>query len=144
MQYALGLVETKGLVGAIEAADAMVKAAEVSILNRELVEGGIVIVKVYGEVGAVRAAVSAGATAAGRVGHLLGSHIIPRPDNQIDGILVDENTVSINSSGLEAMTVTQLRQHVRTLGDTFPLQGREISRANKQQLLAAIAQFEQS
>jgi microcompartment protein CcmL/EutN len=84
---ALGLVETRGLVGAIEAADAMVKAAEVELLGREYVEAGLVTVMVRGEVGAVRAAVEAGAAAAGRVGELVSVHVIPRPFDDVEGIL---------------------------------------------------------
>lgn len=143
MKQALGLVETKGLVGAIEAADAMAKAAEVRILNKELVEGGIVIVKIVGEVAAVKSSVDAGASAAARVGELLGSHVIPRPDPQLDAILQDENLPQIPKSSpsipddFEDMTVQQLRQEARAYGDDFPIQGREISKANKGTLVEA-------
>lgn len=143
MKQALGLIETKGLVGAIEAADAMAKAAEVRILNKELVEGGIVIVKIVGEVAAVKASVDAGAAAAARVGELLGSHVIPRPDPQLDAILQDENLpqtqISLPSipKDFEGMTVQQLRQEARAFGDDFPIQGREISKANKGTLVNA-------
>jgi ethanolamine utilization protein EutM len=84
---ALGLIETRGLVGAIEAADAMVKAAQVEFLGREYVEAGLVTVMVRGEVGAVRAAVEAGAAAAGRVGELVSVHVIPRPFDDVEAIL---------------------------------------------------------
>ncbi len=84
---ALGMIETKGLVGAIEAADAMVKAANVELVGKETVGGGIVTVMVRGDVGAVKAATDAGATAADRVGELLSVHVIPRPHADIAGIL---------------------------------------------------------
>lgn len=84
MQQALGLIETRGLVGAIEAADAMVKAARVKFLGRQKVKGGLVAVMVTGDVGAVKAAVDAGAAACQRVGKLVSSHVIPRPHDDID------------------------------------------------------------
>lgn len=86
-KIALGMVETKGLVGSIEAADAMVKAANVTLIGKVHVGGGLVTVMVRGEVGAVKAAVDAGAAAAQRVGHLVSQHVIPRPHNEVDGIL---------------------------------------------------------
>ena len=84
---ALGLIETKGLVGAIEAADAMVKAANVRLVGREQIGGGLVTVMVRGDVGAVKAAVDAGATAAKRVGELYGTHVIPSPHDDVEAIL---------------------------------------------------------
>ncbi|MBN1234128.1 MAG: BMC domain-containing protein [Candidatus Coatesbacteria bacterium] len=84
---ALGMVETKGLVGAIEAADAMVKAANVILLGREQVGGGYVTVMVRGDVGAVKAATEAGAAAAERVGELVSVHIIPRPHPEVERII---------------------------------------------------------
>ena len=84
---ALGMVETKGLVGAIEAADAMVKAANVLLVGKEQVGGGLVTVMVRGDVGAVKAAVDAGATAAKRVGELYGTHVIPSPHDDVESIL---------------------------------------------------------
>ena len=84
---ALGMVETKGLVGAIEAADAMVKAANVLLVGKEQVGGGLVTVMVRGDVGAVKAAVDAGATAAKRVGELYGTHVIPSPHDDVEAIL---------------------------------------------------------
>lgn len=86
-KMALGLIETKGLVGAIEAADAMVKAANVSLVGKELVGGGLVTVLIRGDVGAVKAAVDAGAAAAGRVGELKSVHVIPRPHDDVDAML---------------------------------------------------------
>src|SRR6188474_1813536 len=84
---ALGLVETKGLVGAIEAADAMVKAANVTLIGSEYVGGGLVTVMVRGDVGAVKAATDAGAAAAKRVGELVSVHVIPRPHSDVELIL---------------------------------------------------------
>ena len=87
MLEALGMVETKGLVGSIEAADAMVKAANVRLIGKVLVGGGLVTVMVRGDVGAVKAAVEAGGAAAKRVGELVSVHVIPRPHNDVEGIL---------------------------------------------------------
>ena len=84
---ALGMVETKGLVGAIEAADAMVKAANVLLVGKEQVGGGLVTVMVRGDVGAVKAATDAGASAAEKVGELLSVHVIPRPHSEVSAIL---------------------------------------------------------
>lgn len=84
---ALGMVETKGLVGAIEAADAMVKAANVVLIGSEYVGGGMVTVMVRGDVGAVKAATDAGAAAAKRVGELVSVHVIPRPHQDVEMIL---------------------------------------------------------
>jgi len=84
---ALGMIETKGLVGAVEAADAMVKAAQVTLIGKERVGGGLVTVMVRGDVGAVKAAVEAGAVAAKKVGQLVSVHVIPRPDGQVEDIL---------------------------------------------------------
>ena len=88
MQHeALGMIETKGLIGAIEAADAMVKAANVQLTGKELVGGGLVAVTVRGDVGAVKAATDAGAAAAQRVGELISVHVIPRPHGDIEKII---------------------------------------------------------
>ena len=84
---ALGMVETKGLIGAIEAADAMVKAANVRLIGKEYIGGGYVTVMVRGDVGAVKAATDAGAAAAKRVGELVSVHIIPRPHSDVEAIL---------------------------------------------------------
>ena len=80
---ALGLIETKGLVGMIEGTDAMLKAANVSLAGRVQVGGGFITTLVRGDVGSVRAAVEAGAEAASRVGELLSAHVIPRPDEAV-------------------------------------------------------------
>ena len=84
---ALGMVETRGLVGAIEAADAMVKAANVVLIGSEYIGGGYVTVMVRGDVGAVKAATDAGAAAAKRVGELVSVHVIPRPHAELETIL---------------------------------------------------------
>lgn len=87
MSKALGLIETKGLVGAIEAADAMVKAANVTFIGKEITIPALITVKVVGEVAAVKSAVDAGAEAAKRVGELISTHVIPQPDIQLAAIL---------------------------------------------------------
>ena len=84
---ALGMIETKGLVGAIEAADAMVKSANVQLIGKEQVGGGLVTVMVRGDVGAVKAATDAGAAAAEKVGELISVHVIARPHMEVDNIL---------------------------------------------------------
>lgn len=84
---ALGMVETKGLVGAIEAADAMVKAANVVLIGYEKIGSGLVSVFVRGDVGAVKAATDSGAAAAQRVGELISVHVIPRPHTDVEKIL---------------------------------------------------------
>lgn len=84
---ALGMIETKGLVGSIEAADAMVKAASVHLIGKEVIGGGYVTVMVRGEVGAVKAATDAGAAAARKVGELISVHVIPRPHPDVETIL---------------------------------------------------------
>ena len=92
---ALGMVETKGFVGAIEAADAMVKAANVYLIGKETIGGGFVTVMVRGDVGAVKAATDAGAAAAQRVGELVSVHVIPRPHNDVDMILPHNSTTEV-------------------------------------------------
>ncbi len=89
-EIALGMIETKGLVGAVEAADAMVKAANVRLIGKEKVGGGYVTVMVRGEVGAVKAATDAGAAAAGRVGELVSVHVIPRPHDNVEMLLPND------------------------------------------------------
>ena len=96
---ALGMVETRGLVGAIEAADAMVKAANVSLIGSEYVGGGYVTVMVRGDVGAVKSATDAGAAAAKRVGELVSVHVIPRPHEDVEMILPASSKGSIGGRG---------------------------------------------
>ena len=87
MKEALGLIETRGFVGAIEAADAMVKAANVRLVGKEKTGSGLVTVMVRGDVGAVKAATEAGAEAARRVGELVSVHVIPRPHSDVEELL---------------------------------------------------------
>lgn len=84
---ALGMIETKGLVGAIEAADAMVKAANVKIIGKEQIGSGLITILVSGDVGAVKAATDAGAAAAARVGEVVSVHVIPRPYEDVSLML---------------------------------------------------------
>lgn len=101
---ALGMVETKGLVGSIEAADAMVKAANVTLLGSEYVGGGFVTVMVRGDVGAVKAATDAGAAAAKRVGELVSVHVIPRPHSDVEMILPHSSKGTIGGRSSETKT----------------------------------------
>ena len=89
-RIALGMIETRGLVGSVEAADAMVKAAQVTLIGKEKIGGGFVTVMVRGEVGAVKAATDAGAAAAKRVGELVSVHVIPRPHEYVESILPEQ------------------------------------------------------
>jgi microcompartment protein CcmL/EutN len=185
LEYALGLIETKGLVGAIEAADAMVKAANVRLIGKERVDAALITVKVIGETAAIRSAVDAGAAAAKRVGELISSHVIPRPADEIEDLIFAkasktkeeiEAEMDVQSSPaqpvqsekeegegkvedlttpaeplpmqlseneneflqqLQAMTVHQLRSYARQL-QGLSIYGRQISRANKEQLIAEL------
>ena len=92
---ALGMVETKGLVGAIEAADAMVKAANVTLIGSEYIGGGFVTVMVRGDVGAVKAATDAGGAAANRIGELVSVQVLPRPHQDVEMILPKSSKGSI-------------------------------------------------
>ena len=86
-QEALGMIETRGLVAAIEAADAMLKAANVVLIGTEKIGSGLVSVMVRGDVGAVKSAVEAGSTSASRLGEVIATHVIPRPHNDVEKIL---------------------------------------------------------
>ncbi len=86
-QEALGMIETRGLIGAIEAADAMVKAANVVLIGTEKIGSGLVTVMVRGDVGAVKAAVDAGVSAAGNVGEVVSNYVIPRPHAEVESLL---------------------------------------------------------
>jgi ethanolamine utilization protein EutM len=90
MARALGMIETRGLIGSIEAADAMLKAADVTLVKQEKVDAALVTVLVQGDVSAVQAAVDAGKEAAARVGELVSAHVIPHPDEDIKKALLDE------------------------------------------------------
>lgn len=147
---ALGLVETFGLVAGIEACDAMLKAARVRLLNVEQTVPALITVKVVGETAAVRAACDAGRAAAERVGKVVSVHVIPRPAEGIWELLQDDednpgtpapvssptgsSSEASTEGDLEQLTVKELRDLARQRED-FPLRGREISRATKEQLL---------
>jgi ethanolamine utilization protein EutM len=168
MDFALGMIETRGLVGSIEAADVMLKTANVRLLGKEVVRDGLVTIEIFGEVAAVKASVEAGALAAGRVGELVSQHVIPRPMDDIDIILAGQTestpdpvpeTVSpkpassarttparpavapasspASGEDLDAMTVHQLRTIAREIPG-LGIQGRQISKANKQVLILEI------
>ena len=153
VDQALGLVETKGLVGAIEAADAGLKAANVSLLGSERADAGLVTVMFGGDVAAVKAACDAGAAAAERVGQLIGVHVIPRPSPMLAAIETDESpgrrapdddappSAQLPNGGwdmtvLENAKVVELRDMARHV-DNFPLKGRDVARASREELLAA-------
>ena len=196
VDYALGLVETKGLVGAIEAADTMVKTAHVILIGKEITRGALVTIKIVGDTAAVRAAVDAGAAAAQRVGELVSHHIIPRPGDGLEELIfaesqltqteverilnrepvplqkdlsmtAEESIAQLNENvdeveeepqtepvqeerpimpegltpelqeyfkQLDVMTVHELRRLARTI-EGMPIHGRQISRANKKELV---------
>lgn len=98
---ALGMIETKGLVGSIEAADAMVKAANVTLIRKEQVGAGLVTVLISGDVGAVKSATDAGAAAAQRIGELVSVHVIPRPDSQLVKLYPEEVVATNGKDNLE-------------------------------------------
>lgn len=103
-ERALGMVETLGLVGAIEAADAMIKASNVKLIGKEITDGAMITIKVMGEVGAVQASVAAGEAAARRVGQVVSVHIIPRPDEMTESLVYEDHPESMpyeNSSGVK-------------------------------------------
>lgn len=182
IDYALGLVETKGLVGAIEAADAMVKTSHVILIGKERTSPALITIKIVGDTAAVQAAVEAGAAAAARVGQLVSKHVIPRPaegmedlifaqasrsSGEVEKLLKGERIDDLDvteeeefpdepysmpeglSSGLQAyyeklssMTVHELRSLARTV-EGLSIYGREISRANKKQLLEELMRAKQ-
>lgn len=156
-EIALGLVETRGLIGAIEAADAMAKAADVRIVSTEVTVGALVTVQVVGEVAAVQAATEAGRRAAERVGEVVSVHVIPRPDDAVRALQhLDAKAATPSRTprkqpktaraphnpappdALSGLTVSALRKMARAVPD-FPLQGRAIARATKQQLIDLLA-----
>ena len=170
---ALGMIETKGLVAAVEAADSMVKAAKVRLIGKVHVGGGLVTVMVRGDVGAVKAATDAGAEAAARVGELISVHVIARPHEELEAILPSsEDKMSVpvkptepeisvkptvkaaapasrtkesgakkksveSNADIDSMSVVQLRKFARSMKG-FPIEGREISKANRATLLGLI------
>ncbi len=98
MEKALGLIETRGFIGAIEAADAMVKAANVRLVGSEKTGGGYIAMLIRGDVGAVKAAVEAGSEAARLVGELISTHVIPRPHNDVEALLEKSNKPSTSKT----------------------------------------------
>ena len=136
-EQALGLIETRGLVGAIEAADAGLKAAPVRLLGMERTDPALITVLFAGDTASAKAAVDAGAAAAERVGELVAVHVIPRPFPGLE-LMSDE---AENGGGappgtpLAEMKVVDLRHRARQI-DNFPLKGRELSTANRDELLA--------
>lgn len=137
-ETALGLVETRGLVAALEAADAMLKAAEVRLLGKEETVPALITIQVVGEVAAVKAAVDAGRAAAERVGAVVSTHVIARPDPDLYGTIISAGNVSRTPTSstidLETMTVRELRSLARDI-ESLPIQGREIARARKEELI---------
>jgi ethanolamine utilization protein EutM len=112
MGKALGMIETRGLIGSIEAADAMIKSADVQLVNQEKIDGGLVTVLVEGDVGAVQAAVEAGKLAAQRVGQLISAHVIPRPDEEVDTIIKKKSNVAQTISSTGVLTEPQSSEAV--------------------------------
>jgi len=165
LEYALGMIETRGLVGSIEAADVMVKTANVRILGTEYIKNGLVTVQIIGEVAAVKAAVEAGSAAAARVGQLVSTHVIPRPAEDVESILKkrgvpaalepDERPTPLKKKSttpappdLFAPTAGDESYLAHLEGMTVPqlrtlarsigglgIAGREISKANKEELM---------
>jgi len=135
-ERALGLVETRGLVAAIEAADAMVKAAPVVCLGKEVTDASLVTIKVIGEVSAVRAAVDAGAAAASKVGQLVSSHVIPRPHDDAEAVIYQttERSRLRGERSLPQFTLSELRELAAQTKD-FPLSKAKIAQTSKSTLL---------
>lgn len=136
-QRALGLIETRGFVGVTEAADAAVKAAPVQVTGFEKVEGGLVSIRMLGDVGAVHAAVDAAASAASAVGELVSRHVIPNPHDDLVAVFELDGSASIDTADLASLSVTQLRRLARET-EGLGIQGREISHANREQLIQEI------
>ena len=152
-ELALGLIETRGLVGILEAADTAAKAANVQLMGIERIGGGLVSLRLTGDVAAVQAAVRAAAAAAEQVSELVSAHVIPSPHLSMASLSSQPPSVtpvvaapplveppmpdSVDSSDLAQMPVTRLRQLARRTPGV-QLQGREVSRANKQQLVAEL------
>ena len=137
---ALGLIETLGFVGIVEAADAAAKAASVELSGFERTGGGLVSVRLLGNVGAVQAAVQAGAEAARRVGQLVSQHVIPNPHEDVVRVLLTgrwprpSTPPETEPVDLDALPVRELRRLARETQGVAIL-GREISRANREQLI---------
>lgn len=135
---ALGFVETRGLVAALEAADAMLKSSQVSLMGIERTDAALMTVQITGETAAVQSAVEAGVAAASRIGLVVSSHVIARPAGDIVRMQsTPSKSDSSPQANLEEMTVRDLRAYARTV-ENLPIQGREIARATKNQLLKAL------
>jgi ethanolamine utilization protein EutM len=148
---ALGMVEVRGFIGAVEAADAMAKAARVEILGSAQVGGGYVAILVKGEVGAVKSAIVAGTASAKKVGEVVSTHIIPRPHQNLEVVLQElqkgtgsgiRKVITALQTGkpLADMTVAELRNLARDT-DGINLKGRSISMANKDELVQELRKF---
>lgn len=111
---ALGMIETRGLIASIEAADAMVKAANVQLIGKEKVQGGLITILVVGDTAAVKSAIDAGASAAQRVGELVSTHLIPRPDDQLDEIIAGITSTERKSRKKEEILVPEKKQERAT------------------------------
>lgn len=144
-ETALGMVETRGLIGAVEAADAMLKAAEVRLVALERTDAALITAQVVGEVAAVQAAVEAGRRAAERVGAVVSVHVIPRPDDMVRAMQYQAPASGSGAASeplptaLTNLTVRQLRALARTTPN-FPLAGRAIARAGRTELLQHFSQ----
>jgi len=141
---AIGLIETKGLVGAIEAADVAAKAANVELLAIDEVGGGLAAVRLAGDVASVQTAVAAGVAAARRLAEVIGHHVIPSPHEELAPLLFGDGTAVASTDPeaysleqLHQLPVTQLRQLVRQASGV-DLKGRAVSRANKDVLIAEL------
>ena len=130
----LGLLETFGLVAAIEAADAMLKAADVRLVRQQRTVPGLITHVVVGETAAVQSAVEAGAVAAARVGSVAAQHVIPSPADDVWRLLLGPSVAAVPTGDLEDLTVRELRALARDRDDER-LQGRAIARATKDELL---------
>ncbi|MBI2427774.1 MAG: BMC domain-containing protein [Ignavibacteriales bacterium] len=114
LELAFGLVETKGLVGAIEAADAMVKTANVKLIGREKTDPAMITIKILGDTAAVRSAVEAGAAAAQRVGQLVAKHVIPRPAENLEELVFAKSFLSDDEIGILTGTEVQSEEPATT------------------------------
>lgn len=139
VHLSLGMIETRGLVGAIEAADQAAKTAEIFLIGIEKVGGALVTVRFVGETASVQEAVQAGSAAAARVGHLVSAHVIPRLDPEtvrMLGLAPASEPVPVVDD-YAAMTTSELRALARTFPD-FPVKGRELNRLTKEQVIAEL------
>jgi microcompartment protein CcmL/EutN len=141
-ETALGLLETQGLVAAIEAADAMLKTAYVRLVSMEKTDPALITIYITGETAAVQASVDAGRAAAERVGKVISAHVIPRPDPDVRKILgtVSPPRPTGSDEALDSLTVSELRTIVRELPE-FPIQGRAVARARKEDLIEALRHY---